>query len=137
MIRNTTVLLVEDDPAVRRMLQALIERAGYSVLAAVSGDEALLLAHRRAEEGGPPVGALVTDVIMPGTLDGPTLARRLRHRFPGLGVVCTSGFVRDALPESSELPEGSVFLQKPFQGEDLLGALDRVLDDGPKDSGPA
>ncbi len=125
-----TILLVEDDPAVRKMLEVLVRSAGYEVLTAARGDEAL-----RILDGAPPripprVDALITDVVMPGELDGAELARRLRERLPGLGVVCTSGFVRDALSDTSELPEGAIFLQKPFSAEDLLDALIRVIPHG-------
>jgi len=123
----STVLLVEDDPAVRKMLEVLVRSAGYEVLTAARGDEALRLAGGDGPGKGPRIDALLTDVIMPGNLDGAELARRLRERVPDLGVVCTSGFVRDALADTSDLPEGAVFLQKPFSAEDLLDALARVI----------
>jgi CheY-like chemotaxis protein len=112
------------------MLEVLVRSAGYEVLTAARGDEALRILDGVPPKLPPPVDALITDVIMPGGLDGAELARRLRERLPGLGVVCTSGFVRDALGDTSELPEGAIFLQKPFSAEDLLDALIRVIPHG-------
>ncbi len=125
--RVRTVLLVEDDPAVRRMLEVVVRGAGYRVVTAPRGDDALALVYGRLESGEAGIDALLSDVVMPGTLDGPTLALRLQERIPGLGVVLTSGYVRDSLPETSSLPRGTVFVQKPFQTEELLTALRRVL----------
>jgi CheY-like chemotaxis protein len=122
-----TVLLVEDDPAVRKMIEVLMRSAGYEVITAARGDEALRMVAGDSSEAPHPVDALVTDVIMPGNLDGAELARRLREHLPALGVVCTSGFVRDVLTDTSDLPAGAVFLQKPFSAEDLLDALSRVI----------
>jgi PAS domain S-box-containing protein len=112
-----TVLLVEDEPAVRAVAVRVLERAGYRVVAAAGGEEAL----RRAA-GEEAIDLVLTDVVMPG-MSGVTVAERLRAERPGVRVLFMSGYSSD-LPEALASTGGSL-LQKPFTPATLL---DRVAE---------
>jgi len=114
-----TVLLVEDQPEIRRVAQRMLESRGYTVLAAADGKEALALASRPTVR----IDALVTDVVMPG-LGGREVAQALAAERPHLRVLFVSG----RLPDTSVLGPGARFLRKPFTAEELAGALRAVLD---------
>jgi CheY-like chemotaxis protein len=90
-----TILLVEDDPAVRRMAAEILRRKGYGVITAPSGADAL----RIADEHNGRVDLLLTDVVMPG-FTGPELARRFFTRFPRARILYVSGYTDDALGNS-------------------------------------
>jgi PAS domain S-box-containing protein len=112
-----TVLLAEDDEAVRTLNGRVLEARGYRVLAAANAAEALALADRH----GRPPDILVTDVVMPGA-SGRDLARRMRERHPGLKVLFVSGYADEAPPETS-----ASFLQKPFTPEGLVQRVREIL----------
>jgi PAS domain S-box-containing protein len=112
-----TVLLVDDDEAVRGLARAALERAGFAVTEAAAGDEAWRLARALPT----PPGVLVADVVLPG-LNGRKLAARLRAERPGLPVVFVSGYPQPP----GELPPGVAFVAKPFRPRELLAAVGRV-----------
>jgi PAS domain S-box-containing protein len=118
-----TVLLVEDDPAVRRQALRALAAAGYTVHVAGDGLEALDIAG--ALGGG--LDLLVTDVVMP-RLDGPRLADAVRQRWPGLPVLFMSGYTDDRLTARGVPTEGVDLLQKPFTGTTLLQRVRAALD---------
>jgi signal transduction histidine kinase/CheY-like chemotaxis protein len=114
-----TVLLVEDEASVRRLVARMLREAGYQVIEAPDGAEALRLGRQQIET----VTALVTDLDMP-RLSGVDLARRLARERPDLPVLFISGLA----PQSADdMPSGSGFLGKPFTREGLLEHLDRLL----------
>ena len=117
-----SILLCEDEDALRFMVGRILGDAGYTVLSAPGGAEALEIAAGLDE----PVDALVTDVIMPG-LSGPEVAERIvvdgRPR-----TLFLSGYTADALRDRANLPPGSAFLEKPFAPASLLRALRTLLD---------
>ena len=113
-----TILLVEDEPSVRRLVAASLERAGYRVLEARDGSEGVALFEAHA----PAVDLLITDVRMP-EMDGPSLIRELRARAPGLRVLCVSGYPGSAV----DLTHTEHFLAKPFSKYQLLATVRRVL----------
>ena len=118
-----TVLLVEDDPAVRQLARTFLDNAGFHVAVAASPAEAMELA-------APPdwaVDILVTDVIMPG-MNGRELARRLHEDRPGLRVLYISGYASTILPKLPDLEPSEGFLQKPFQGEELVEKVSGLLE---------
>jgi len=117
-----TVLLAEDEPAVRRAATSVLTGLGYRVLAARDADEALLLAAR-----GPEIHALVTDLCMP-RVGGRELHAKLAGVRPALPTVFMTGFAGDALGPGDPLPLGAAVVQKPFTPGDLGGAVRRVLD---------
>jgi PAS domain S-box-containing protein len=113
--RGETVLVAEDEPAVRRVTAARLRDLGYRVLEAADGPSALSELERHAE-----VALLLTDMVMPGGMTGAARARR-----PGLAVVVASGY---AAPENlAELPEGTAWLRKPYAAADLARTLRRAL----------
>ncbi len=117
-----TVLLAEDEPTVRLLMKRVLERAGYAVLIATDGDEALAISRAY----GSTIDVLVTDVIMPG-MGGGELSRRVRAERPGVKVLHVSGYTAGALRHHEELEDGAAFLQKPFAAKTLMLKLKEVL----------
>jgi two-component system cell cycle sensor histidine kinase/response regulator CckA len=122
-IRGTeTVLLVEDEPAVRRLISQMLLLTGYTVLEAANGPEAILL----IGQCGQTVDLLLTDVVMPW-MSGKELAERLACQYPNMRILFTSGY-KDH-PEVKEVASaGEQFLPKPFSPEALIGKVREVLD---------
>ncbi len=119
---SRTLLVVEDDVAVRLLMKRVFERAGFAVLAASHGDEALEVSRRF----GSRIDALVTDVIMPG-MGGGELTRRLRRERPNLRVLHVSGYTAGTLRQQDIIDAGDAFLQKPFTPQALLEKLRDAL----------
>jgi CheY-like chemotaxis protein len=119
---EATILLVEDDPAARKLIGRLLEMRGYRVLTAEDGKSALEV-HRGSAER---IDLLVTDVVMPG-MTGPQLARLMAERRPGLPVLFLSGYPEDALGERGVLTEGTEFLGKPFNSQELARKVEETL----------
>ncbi|MFN8574787.1 MAG: PAS domain S-box protein [Gemmatimonadaceae bacterium] len=119
-----TVLVVEDEPAVRLSTRAVLEQQGYRVLEAANGPEAL----RLWEHQGESIELLLTDIVMPGGLTGRELAARLRAQRPELRVVFSSGYSADTIG-SDILSQGTQhFLQKPYLPQQLLLSVRTCLD---------
>jgi PAS domain S-box-containing protein len=112
------ILLVEDDPSLRELVQELLQGAGYTVLAASDGAEALRIASERETA----VDLLLTDVIMPG-LSGRAVADRLRDRWPRLRVLFMSGYSDEAISRKGILDPGFRYIQKPFNETALAEAV--------------
>jgi PAS domain S-box-containing protein len=127
---SETVLVVEDEELVRIVAVKVLERAGYVVLAASSGDDALALAARH--EGT--IDLLLTDVVMPH-MDGRELATRLAKKQPGLKTLFTSGYSHNVIADHGVLDEGLQFLAKPYSSESLAARVREVLDDHGNESG--
>jgi CheY-like chemotaxis protein len=117
-----TVLLAEDEVAVRVLVRRVLDRAGYRVLEAESGPAALALLD--AETG--PVHLLLTDVVMPG-MSGPELAARVTPRFPAMRVLYISGYTDEAIVQHGVLDPSVSFLEKPFTPEILLRKIREVV----------
>jgi PAS domain S-box-containing protein len=115
-----TVLLVEDEQIVRRLVATMLDDAGYRVLEAENAEEALAFAD--AEEQ---VDVLLTDVVMPG-LSGPELAERLTAHWPRLRVLFVSGYTAEAIEKHGQISPGTSFLQKPFTRAQLTYALQEL-----------
>jgi len=122
---SETILVVEDEEAVRSLSRRALEASGYTVLAAADGPDAV----RLLERYGGPIHLVLTDVIMPG-MNGRELAQRLVQRRPGLRVLYMSGYPGDAIVHRGALEPGMAFLQKPFMPEDLARKVREVLDQG-------
>ena len=120
-----TILVVEDEPAVRNIARESLRVRGYTVLEAPDGDAALLLA--AGGEGGRAIDLLLTDVVMPG-LSGRALAERLVAQRPGLRVLYMSGYTDDAIGLHGVLEPGLHYLQKPFAPDVLARKVRDVLD---------
>lgn len=119
-----TILLVEDNEGLRRLAARIIERAGYHVLPAASGEEALLLLERLGES---PLDLLLTDVVLPG-MNGRVLAGRVGEARPATKVLYMSGYTDDAILQHGILTAGAHFINKPFTAAGLLPKVREVLD---------
>ena len=115
------ILVAEDEPAVRSLVEHVLRAAGFTVVAAVDGREALDLA-----EGLPTIDLLLTDVMMP-RLNGPDLAVALRERRPDQRVLFMSGFTSDVLGGRGIVSPDIELLPKPFAPDDLLARVRAVL----------
>jgi len=120
-----TILLVEDEKAVRELAREILERRGHRVLAAENGVEAL----DRVKDGLDQIDLLLTDVIMP-RLGGRDLARQLRRVKPELKVLFISGYTDRNLSPADLNPDNSAFLAKPFKPAVLFNAVRELLDKG-------
>ena len=120
-----TILVCEDADAVRELAVRILERAGYHVISAACGDEAL----RKLSDLGSPVDLLFTDVIMP-VMNGRALADAVHARFPQLPVLYASGYTADVLSHHGVLEAGIALLEKPYSQTALLRAVRRQLRHG-------
>jgi PAS domain S-box-containing protein len=118
-----TVLVVEDDAVVRGLTRHILQLAGYEILEASSGDEAIQVATGHTGR----IHLLVTDVVMPG-LGGRAAAKHLAERHPGLRVLFVSGYTDDAVVRHGVLHDKVNFLQKPFTPAALAWKVREVLD---------
>jgi PAS domain S-box-containing protein len=116
-----TVLVVEDDPFVRSYSMSRVESLGYSVIAAVDGNDAL-----QKLRAGIPVDILFTDIVMPGGINGWELADLARKLRPGLPVLLTSGYALETLVKHGRLRAGAVVLTKPYRKDELARRLREV-----------
>jgi signal transduction histidine kinase/ligand-binding sensor domain-containing protein/ActR/RegA family two-component response regulator len=120
---SATVLLVEDEDAVRRLASRVLSRSGYRVLAAASGEQAAAIAAQH--EGA--IDPLMTDVVMPG-MSGRELAEQLLPRHPGMRLLYASGYTEDAIVRHGVSSLETAFLEKPFTPKALLRKVREVLD---------
>ena len=118
-----TVLLVEDQDDVRTLTLRILEREGYVVLPAASGQDALALAASHADR----IHLLLTDVVMPG-LSGREVAEQLTAMRPGTRVLFMSGYTDNVIAQRGVLDPGMAFLSKPFTPETLAAKVRDVLD---------
>ena len=121
-LQLTTVLIVENEALVRLELAHRLGDMGLVVLVASDADEAIALLDTHPE-----IELLLTDIRMPGSMDGIRLAHHVRERWPPVKIVVTSGLIGTEL---SELPHGSVFLPKPYSPDTLTQALAHVMSEG-------
>lgn len=119
---NETILLVEDEPSVLGMTREMLEREGYTVLAAGSPEEAVRLAEIHAGQ----IQLLMTDVVMPG-MNGLDLARKLSSLVPNLKQLFVSGYTADIIARQGVLNENVHFLQKPLPKHALAAKLREML----------
>jgi len=118
-----TVLLVEDEDAVRSFAARALGQRGYQVLQASTGAEALEVFNEHDGE----VDLVVSDVVMP-EMDGPTLLKELRRQQPDLKIIFISGYAEDAFKRNLDEREAFMFLQKPFDLKQLAAAVKEALE---------
>ncbi len=127
MTDDTTphALVVDDDALIRMDAAGIIEEAGFRPLEAYDVDSAIVVLETSAED----IQLLFTDVQMPGVRDGFALARECAERWPHIKILVASG---QAKPGQDDLPEGAVFIGKPFSSEVVHTRLVELLPDGQK-----
>jgi len=118
-----TILVVEDDDAVRNMTREFLKIKGYAVVEARSAVDAVQLAERH--EG--PIDLVLTDVLMPGT-KGRELVQQLENLRPGMKVLYMSAYTEDAIINFGMLGQGTAFIEKPFSPDELACKVREVLD---------
>jgi CheY-like chemotaxis protein len=119
---SRTILVVEDEDAVREATVALLDELGYRHLEAADAQSALAIV-----EGGAHVDLVFTDVVMPGPLRTREFARRLKALKPGLPVLFTSGYTDNAIIHQGRLEEGVQLLSKPYAKADLARRIAQLL----------
>jgi two-component system cell cycle sensor histidine kinase/response regulator CckA len=117
-----TVLLVEDEDAVRMFGARALRNKGYNVVEAPSGEAALKL----LDDGADRIDVLISDVVMPG-MDGPSMVRRARDKRPGMKVIFISGYTEDSLRKRMEVAGDVHFLAKPFTLQQLAGKVKEIM----------
>jgi CheY-like chemotaxis protein len=123
---DETVLLVEDEPEVRSLVQRILKTQGYTVVTAANPDEAIAV----AREFKGTIQVMVTDVVMPG-MSGLQLAERLMPTRPNMRVLFVSGYTHDTIGHHGVLDPGTAFLQKPFTPNALARKVREVLEGAP------
>ena len=119
-----TILVVEDEAAVCGLIERILRELGYRVLTSPSGDQAL----SRLREEDSSIDLLLTDMVLPGGLQGNELSDAARVRWPNLPVIHMSGYTRNAVVHSGGLDGGVNYLEKPFTPEGLARRVREVLD---------
>jgi CheY-like chemotaxis protein len=119
-----TLLLVEDEPDVRHLVQRLLEAQGYTVLRANNGQDALRVVR---EHQGPPIRLVLTDVIMP-QMGGKVMAEWLKITCPDLKILFTSGYTDEAMAQHGVNTVGIDFLAKPYTQVTLTRKVREMLD---------
>jgi len=120
VVGTEQLLLVEDEPAIRKLSRLMLQRAGYNVVEAENPQQA-------EEAFTPAVDLLISDIVMPG-VSGPVLFKRLAVRKPDLKVLFVSGYADDVVVREGVVQAGSGFLQKPFTKSMFLRKVREVLD---------
>ncbi len=126
-----TILVVEDDDAVRATVVDTLTELGYRVLRASDGESALTIIR-----SGVPIDLLFTDVVMPGPVPSTEMVRLAREILPGMHVLHTSGFTRNAIVHGDRLDAGVNLLSKPYRREELASKLRHLLGDQTSASNP-
>jgi len=121
---SETILLVEDEDALRRVAAALLKSAGYTVFAADSADEALKLAVSSNQH----IDLIITDVVMP-KMSGPELCGRLQEMRPRMRMLFMSGYAGDQLKNYSQFAQRIGLIEKPFSKQSLLNKVRSVLEE--------
>jgi CheY-like chemotaxis protein len=119
-----TILIVEDDEAVRSLVREVLLHTGYRVLEAESADAALAVWRKHNAE----ISLLLTDMVMPGSANGLDLAQALLRDRPDLPVIYTSGYSTDLFSSDVHLQDGVNYLPKPYLSSKLITMLENALE---------
>ncbi len=112
------ILVVEDDAWIRLWIEDALQDAGYPVMFAGNADEAVSILNSMSS-----FDYVITDIEMPGSMNGIRLAMLIRDRWPPIRIIIASGKHR---PTANDLPAGAIFLAKPYREADLVAALDQA-----------
>jgi two-component system cell cycle sensor histidine kinase/response regulator CckA len=118
-----TILVVDDEPEIRKLVGAMVTAKGYNVLTADSGEHAITLLKNQKT----PIDLLLTDVVAPG-MSGPMLADKLQEQQPDLKVLYMSGYDNTNVVQKYVVEKGHALLHKPFTGEELGRKIAELLD---------
>jgi len=124
---HETILFVDDLEAGRNVVREYLEEKGFTVLTAATAAEAIAI----TEQNTKPIDVLVTDLIMPGGMNGVQLANRLIAQYPRLRVIYVSGYAEGALGRHGTVGHEMRFLQKPFPMKDLIRMIRQIVDSTP------
>jgi two-component system, cell cycle sensor histidine kinase and response regulator CckA len=124
---SATVMVVEDDPSVRRMTGKILVEKGYTVIEALNTDDAV----RQAKHFKGRLNLLLTDVIMPG-MKGPEVHQRILEYHPETKALYMSGYTADVITRHGVLKEGLQFIQKPFSAKTLLAKVEQLISESPR-----
>ncbi len=116
-----TILVVDDEPEVRKLVGAMVQRHGYNVMTADSGEHAITLFKKHH-----PIDLLLTDVVAPG-MSGPMLADKLTEMQPGLRVLYMSGYDQTKMVQKYVVEKGHALLHKPFTLEELGKKVQEIM----------
>jgi CheY-like chemotaxis protein len=119
MRSRPVVLVVEDEPLVRIGALENLADAGFEVIEASNADEAIAILERR-----PDIHVVFTDIQMPGSMDGLRLAHFVRHRWPPIKIIATSGHAQIA---EDDLPQGGRFLRKPYTHDEVARTIRELV----------
>jgi CheY-like chemotaxis protein len=120
---DETVLVIEDEPALRELVQEILEQKGYRVIAATTGAQAMEIWAERGKE----VDLIFTDMMMPGGVSGRELAEHALREKPDVKVIYSSGYSLDVVGPDFTVTEGLQFLQKPYNPETLARVVRECL----------
>jgi DNA-binding NtrC family response regulator len=111
----SSILIVEDDVLTNEYLDFILKQAGYEVISATSADEAASLLEAHDD-----VRLIVTDINLPGTMNGLRLAASVKARIPEMNVIIVTGY---GAPRGDEIPAGSLFVPKPYNARKMIEAV--------------
>jgi two-component system, response regulator PdtaR len=114
-VEKACILVVDDEVLIRLAMTYIVEDAGYSAMEAANADEAITVLERH-----PGIVAVLTDINMPGTMDGLQLSHMIRDRWPLIGLVITSGRF---IARAAQMPAGVHFIPKPYTPHEIIAAL--------------
>jgi CheY-like chemotaxis protein len=120
---NKTILVVDDEPEIRKLVAAMASQPGYSVITADSGEHAMTLF--KNHKG--PISLLITDVVQPG-MSGPMLADKLTALQPDLKVLYMSGYDNTLVVQRYVVEKGHALLSKPFTADEFQSKIHELLD---------
>ena len=120
--KEKLVLVVEDNKNVLKLTSAIVKSLGYSVLTAETGDEAIEILKKRTD-----IVFLLTDVMLPGVINGPSLAKQAVALYPHLKVLFNSGYAEHAIMQSGLLEEGVNLITKPFRKQQLANKMEEIF----------
>jgi CheY-like chemotaxis protein len=120
---NCSILVVEDDEDLLGLVTIMLQALGYTIFTASDGRAALVT----LRSGQHKINLLLTDIMLPGGMNGRDLSEIARHEFPDLNVVYMSGYSEDALIHCGRLDPGIVLLQKPFEKDELVSTIRKTL----------
>ena len=111
----SSILIVEDEVLTSEYLEFVLQEAGYEAIPAGSAEEAIAVLEHRDD-----VHLIVTDVNLPGSLNGLQLAALVRDRWPTMNIIVVTGY---GAPRSEEIPSGSLFVPKPYSAQKMIEAV--------------